>query len=314
MNICMIATPTVIHDPFGGYEILTHNTARFLAERGHKMVVLTTESPDGSDHKEVDNIHFHFIKGFRCDKVNFGYNSENYFGFAEALTETLERLNSEYAFDIIQARGRMAYYFSKYKIARRIRVPYVVFTHSLPCQLLVTNRLSYRSPAKGFLDNFKSNLKSILQYARFYYDIERHVKHADGFISVSHLNQGLARLLYRMDNTRISTVYDGIDHRLFKPGLETGLYRKRYGIDGFDKVILFAGKLTKFKGPVLLLNAVKKIVSDFPRIKLVFCGDGDSRSELERAARRNGLEGHVIFTGNIPHEEMPYFFNMERDL
>lgn len=68
--------------------------------------------------------------------------------------------------------------------------------------------------------------------------------------------------------------------------------------------ILFIGRLTKIKGPDILLKAFLKIHKDFPTLNLVFIGpDEGMKNELEEETKKNLLSHKVHFLGYVTREE-----------
>jgi glycosyltransferase involved in cell wall biosynthesis len=83
--------------------------------------------------------------------------------------------------------------------------------------------------------------------------------------------------------------------------------RRKYGFESCDIVILFLGSVKSIKGPDLLLKAFQSFGKRYIRskkIKLLYSGDGPLRKPLKKDAVAAGIENHVIFLGNIPHENV----------
>ena len=43
--------------------------------------------------------------------------------------------------------------------------------------------------------------------------------------------------------------------------------------------------------------ALKKLISDFPKIHYIIAGEGEEKENLKKIVKRNLLESHVTFTG-----------------
>lgn len=71
-----------------------------------------------------------------------------------------------------------------------------------------------------------------------------------------------------------------------------------------EPVILFVGSLFWRKGVTHLLEAFRQIAHEIPDYRLVFVGEGDQREGLEKQVRDSGLESRVLFTGNVPHDDV----------
>jgi glycosyltransferase involved in cell wall biosynthesis len=65
-------------------------------------------------------------------------------------------------------------------------------------------------------------------------------------------------------------------------------------------IAVYAGRLNRFKGVAIALEAVRML----PSWQLVIAGDGPDRRRLERLARRGGLDGRVTFAGWLPQARL----------
>jgi glycosyltransferase involved in cell wall biosynthesis len=70
------------------------------------------------------------------------------------------------------------------------------------------------------------------------------------------------------------------------------------------QTILTVGRLTRVKGHDILINTFAQIREYFPGLNLVIAGDGEARRELEKLARKLGVEKEVEFTGFVSKERL----------
>jgi len=95
----------------------------------------------------------------------------------------------------------------------------------------------------------------------------------------------------------------GIDLRRFKREGNEGeiaSIRSHYG----DRIILFVGRLTHYKGVSYLLEAMKGISG-----QLLIIGKGDLEGKLKNQAAQNGLLTKVNFLGELGEDKMVPFFH-----
>lgn len=96
--------------------------------------------------------------------------------------------------------------------------------------------------------------------------------------------------------------------RLVQNGIDTDYWEKfshlenrnefrsrHFGVMQNEKVILCVAELHERKGQKFLIEAVKMLEKDFPKIKLVFVGDGYERKSYEKLSRP--LHEKVLFMG-----------------
>jgi glycosyltransferase involved in cell wall biosynthesis len=63
--------------------------------------------------------------------------------------------------------------------------------------------------------------------------------------------------------------------------------------------LLNVGRLSPEKGQALLLQAVARLLPEYPGLSIWFAGTGPLQGHLEAEAQRLGLEGHVRFLGYV---------------
>lgn len=91
---------------------------------------------------------------------------------------------------------------------------------------------------------------------------------------------------------QVRVVPGGVDLKRFNPDLTTSDLDSKYKLKG-KKVVLFAGKLTTYKGVRYLIQAAKKISAE-----VVILGEGPERENLQKRAMGYGLT-NVLFIGHL---------------
>ena len=108
---------------------------------------------------------------------------------------------------------------------------------------------------------------------------------------------------------KIVVLPNGANYRKFDPALiapeEQERVAQKYGINREQFVLGFVGSLRRWHGLDFLFEAYAELASHLPEIQLVVVGDGPIRQELVEKTRELGIADRVVFTGNVPHEEMP---------
>ncbi len=90
----------------------------------------------------------------------------------------------------------------------------------------------------------------------------------------------------------------GVDSTCFKPSLSMRkAVRKKLGM-GHAPFILYTGRFMPIKNVSLLIKAVRFVVDQFPKAKLVLVGDGPLEGKLRDEVRKLGLENNVVFVGH----------------
>jgi len=103
-----------------------------------------------------------------------------------------------------------------------------------------------------------------------------------------------------LPESRIAYIPNGIDEREFADRPPQGNFREEHGINHDALLVLFLGRLHERKGGDLLLEAFAEFIGQRPDAVLVYVGPDDgARSDLEKQASHLDVAGSVKFTGPL---------------
>jgi glycosyltransferase involved in cell wall biosynthesis len=106
------------------------------------------------------------------------------------------------------------------------------------------------------------------------------------------------------DRDRIHVLPDAVSARLFGDEVRGDPVRSRLGLDGHD-VIGFVGGFHRWHDISGLIDAFRILLERNPRRRLLLVGDGHERKALQKKVQSLDLTGSVLFTGKVPHDEVP---------
>lgn len=113
---------------------------------------------------------------------------------------------------------------------------------------------------------------------------------------------GCARALWRLPESRLHYIPNGLDLRRFNPaGPATAL-----DVPGEGPLIGTVARLRPEKNLSRLLRAVARLRADGVACRLVVIGDGQELGVLERLATDLGLAGSMRFVGHLPDPAAAY--------
>ncbi|MGI9487567.1 MAG: TIGR04063 family PEP-CTERM/XrtA system glycosyltransferase [Geminicoccaceae bacterium] len=78
---------------------------------------------------------------------------------------------------------------------------------------------------------------------------------------------------------------------------------RKFDLEGCT-VLGFIGSFYSYEGLALLIDAMPVLLNINPDLRLLLIGGGQDEHLLRARARHKDLEGKVIFTGRIPHQEV----------
>jgi len=118
----------------------------------------------------------------------------------------------------------------------------------------------------------------------------------------------LAKALSPAAAARLRRLAPGVDTQEFRPGSGGEAIRGRLGL-GDRPVAVCVSRLVPRKGQDTLIQAWPAVRSAIGGAVLLLVGDGPYRDRLERLAGRLGVTGSVVFTGPVPREELPAYYD-----
>ncbi|HYH20299.1 MAG TPA: glycosyltransferase family 4 protein [Azospirillum sp.] len=186
----------------------------------------------------------------------------------------LEQVIREHGVDIVHARSR-APAWSAWMACRRTGAHYMTTFHA-----------PY---------NFKGGLK------RWYNSV---MARGERVIAISEFVREHVLANYDVDPTRVRLIHRCYDPAVFAPDRVSSAriiqLAKQWRLPDDRPVVLLPGRLTRWKGQVVLIDALAKLGRKDVCCLLVGSDQGRSgyRQELEERARRAGLEGVVRLTGD----------------
>ena len=107
-------------------------------------------------------------------------------------------------------------------------------------------------------------------------------ENADGIVAVSDSMQDDGCELYDVDRDRVRTIYNGIDLNQYRPRPNEEVL-DRYGVDPDTPYVLFVGRITRQKGILHLVNAIKDMRDD---VQVVLCAGAPDTDAIEKEMTR----------------------------
>lgn len=159
---------------------------------------------------------------------------------------------------------------------------------------------------KGYFD--KSSKKVAKYLTLFYCD-----KTASELIVPTKKTYDLFKEKYQVDRN-IHIIPTGIElERFYTENMDQEKLlslRKKLNIKKDDFIAIFIGRLAQEKNVVYLIDVIKELTSKCPKLKLLIVGDGPDFEDYQNLVKEYRIEEHVIMTGKIAWEEIPYYYHL----
>lgn len=275
-------TPTFIRSRFGGITRVSYNLAKFLVKGGHDVTVYTTDIndrysriPDANRVNNIDGINVHYFKN-----LSNLLASKRLFLPKGLFTVTKREIKN---FDVVHIHGyRDSPAVIIHYYAKRFGIPYVLQAHGS------TTTFFHRGIPKRIFDKLWGY--EILRDAAKLIALTRVEVKQYGSLGVS--------------EDRIEIISNGVDLSEFDNLPQRGEFRKKYGLGGDQKIILYLGRINKIKGLDLLAGAFADLSTPVNDIKLVIVGPDDGYlSSLKKVVAALKISDKVIFIGPLFGQE-----------
>ena len=125
------------------------------------------------------------------------------------------------------------------------------------------------------------------------------LRRASRVVCVSRRTAGVVRRRYGVAESRIRVIHDAIDQ-------DGGAPPEAFPHD--RPLVLFAGRLTRQKGPLCFLEAAARVLEKRPDAEFVMVGAGDRLAFLKRRARELGIEQRVALPGFLSPPRLEALF------
>jgi PEP-CTERM/exosortase A-associated glycosyltransferase len=110
--------------------------------------------------------------------------------------------------------------------------------------------------------------------------------------------------------TKVTVIPNAVDiERFALGGLPDPALAAQLGLQGCD-VVGFIGSFYAYEGLDLLLQALPMLLQKRPGARVLLVGGGPQETALKAQARSLGLEGRVVLTGRVPHDQVPRYYNL----
>jgi len=282
----------------GGAERHTYLLSKYLAKKGHEVTVYTTTSLSKDDVLSIALSPPFFVK----PKINANLPKEEFieiftvkrfdmrlrFWSFNWIPEMFKKLKATaHEFDIIHAHGyHISSSLAGCYYAKKCKKPFILTAHDLiiPDDLPTDAKLFKKIYDKTFGRYLLKNSTRLIALTED--QIQQYAERGGDVSKIRIIPNGIELDKYRNAKTNPDII-------------------AKYGIDDVDKVLLFVGRIDKYKGIQDVIEAMPVILSKHHNIKfIVVGGDYGYKSELKKLSEKLNVDKSVVFTGNISKEEL----------
>lgn len=287
-------------NPLHASAVTTYEIVTRLAQRGHKVSVISACSPGNARIYEGN------AKSCQCIKVLPipEFSPQWYDGFTTFFTHTLTHVpmtlgglslyQSHEKFDIIISMFHPTHLatVSARLLSMILKVPLATKIHDFVIETLEPNMLKRAYHVLLGKINYQA------------------LKGSDAILVLSPELMDIVRKEGGIDEKKLVVFPNGVDTSFFKPGIQCDELRKKLGLEG-KKIILFLG-VQAGRHPELLIKGLPNIAHRIKNFKLLFVGDGPEkyRLSLSSLAKSLGVGDFVEYAGSVKHSRVPEYISL----
>ena len=108
---------------------------------------------------------------------------------------------------------------------------------------------------------------------------------------------------------RMVRLTPGVDTEQFRADCGGDVVRKEWDIPSDAPLVVCAARLIKRKGQDALLRSWQSVLAEVPDARLLLVGEGPYGARLMLLADSLAITDSVIFTGGVPWQQMPAYFD-----
>ena len=210
----------------------------------------------GDQNNKTENLT---VKGFPFENPVFDHTNDKLKAVLKTLSTCIEMNADDIDADIVHCHTWYAQ-FAGIVAKLCYGIPLVITTHSLePLRPWKREQLGRGYDASSWVEKTA-------------------IEMADAVIAVSNETKEDVLKYFNVDEEKIKVIYNGINLEEYVVTKETSTLEK-YGVDKLKPYVLFVGRITKQKGIIHLVNAIKYID---PGTQVVLCAGAPDTPEIAR--------------------------------
>ena len=252
-----------------------------LEKQGHNVFIFTTTDP----HIKKGVVEANIFRFSSVPFISFTDRRVAFRGFFEAT-----KVAREVKLDIVHTQTEFALGLIGKYVAHQLKIPAIHTYHTM-----------YEDYLHYVLNGHLLRPYHVKQFTNVY------LKNMDGVIAPSKRVEALLKR-YRV-RLPMRVIPTGVDVNSLNKAANIDM-RQELGIPADAPVLLTLSRVAEEKKIDRILNAMPEIIDEFPETRLVIAGDGPNMEILQEQVERLTLEDNVIFTGDVPHDDVGSYYKM----
>ena len=276
-----------------GYTFRTCAILKQQRALGWETFHLTSSKQGGDPVPEewVDGFHFYRTPSLSPMVANIPVLKQ--VGVITALKRRLEEVLTDVKPDILHVHSPVLNAFAAISVGRRLGIP-VVYEVRAFWEDAAVDHGTCREGGPRF---------RLTRYLETYA-----LRKADAVTVICNgLRDDIAR---GISQDKITVIPNAVDTNAFSmQGERDAPLAQKLGFEN-KHVLGFIGSFYAYEGLCLLLQALPRVLSRAPDVRVLLVGGGPAESRLKRKAAEFGVEDKVFFIGRVPHAEVQRYYSL----
>lgn len=286
LNI-LVVSDAIFEDEEGGAARIASEISNRLSERGHKIYNFSRRKTGFSKTEKIG----------KREIFRYKFKGLNLFGSYLDAKNIIENICRKTSIDILDFHNPQSAYLVN--ISGKLSTIPRIYHFQSPWHIEYEIRAKQKN-----VSYLSTKLQSAVRRK-----IENSVlKTCDKIIVLSEYMKDVLKNYHSIPSDRINIIPGSVDTERFCPIADSLLLRKELGLPS-DKMIVFTVRnLAPRMGLENLLLAFSKVVEENKKVCLVIGGRGFLEEKLKSMSSELGLTEYVKFTGYIPDELLPKYY------
>ncbi len=276
---------------FSGYVFRTSYILKYQQELGLEPVCVTSPKQEINlaEQLEVDDVRIYRTRQNSFGTTPFIKEAR----LMNALMKRIEEVIKKEKPDVIHAHSPSLNGIPALKAGRKYNIP------------VVYEARAFWEDAAVDHGTFK---ESSFKYRVSHFIETRFLKKVDAIFTIS---EGMRKemIAHGISEKQITIIPNGVDTKQFSTIPRDEFLSQKKNIKG-KKVLGFIGSFYHYEGIDLLIDAFAEILKKNNNVVLLLVGEGPEYTKIREMTDKKGLNGRVIFTGKIPHQEIRRYYSV----
>lgn len=287
MNVVILSweyPPRII----GGLGTHVHQLAVNLARLGANVHVITKDAPDAPDFERADGVHIHRVPLYPPEipqdewvPWTLQFNMALMERAVPIINERIGKVHVLHAHDWLVAHAAIA-------LKHAYRIPLVATIHA-----------TEYGRHQGHIPEGMSKIIHQVEWWLTYESVRT--------IACSNYMRDEVVRIFELPQDKTTVIPNGIEYGLFRTDTDTERIRKQF-VEPDSRMIFFVGRLVYEKGVQTVIEAMPKVLEEFPDLRFLVAGTGPHFRALQVMIDEFGMSEKIKLLGFVDADKLVKFY------